>query len=117
MSHQDMKNAHPETGILILLTPDPRRRVHERCEGAIGPAERPNTRKAFGVGAGALADQPYRAADISGFLNCRLDAGAQRIGLRIIMTPKTAMFDIYGFRKIGREGNEAVIGDIVHPFD
>ena len=56
-------------------------------------------------------------ADVAGFLDRRLDARAQRIRFRIVVAPQAAVLDVDGFRKIGRQSDEAVVGDVVHPLD
>src|SRR5437762_5241325 len=117
MTSQDMQHAHAETAVLVLLTPYPRRRVHQGRESAISATQGPDTRKLLRVEAGALAHQADRGRDIARFLDRRLDARAMRIGLWIIMTPQAAMLDIDGFRQVRRQGDETVVGDMVHPFD
>ena len=117
MAGQDVQHAGAERAVLVLLAPHARRRVHQRREGAIGARQRPDARELLGVHAGILADKADGRTHIARFLNGRLDAGAQRVGLRVIVTPQRAMFDVDGFRQVGGQRDEAVVGDVIHPLD
>ncbi len=64
-----------------------------------------------------MAHQADRGGDIAGFLNGGLDASAERIGLRIIVAPQTAVLHVDGLRQIGGQRDEAAVGDVVHPLD
>ena len=57
MAGQNVQHAHAEFAVLILLAPDARGRIHQRREGAVGAAQRPDAGELFGIDAGALADQ------------------------------------------------------------
>src|ERR1700730_5557502 len=89
MGHQNMQHAHPKPAVLALLAPYPGRSIHERSEGAVRSAERPDTGKFLGIDAGALAHQANRRRNIPRFLDSGLQSRPERIGLRIVMPPET----------------------------
>ena len=60
MPGQDVQHPHAETAVLALLAPHPRRQVHERREGAIRAAQRPQAGELLRVQTGALAHQADR---------------------------------------------------------
>ena len=57
VSGEDVEHAGAELAVLVLLAPDARRRVHQRGEGAVGPAERPHSGEFVGVHRRILADE------------------------------------------------------------
>ena len=114
---ENVQHAHAEFAVLILLAPDARGSVHQRSERAVGAAERPDARELFGIDAGALAHQADGGGYVARFLNGGFDAGAERIGLRIIVAPQAAVLHVDGFRQIGGQRDEAAVGDVVHPLD
>ena len=112
-----MQNAHAKLAVLVLLAPDAGGRVHQRRKRAVGAAESPDAGELSRDRPSALADQSNGGGDVARFLDRGLDARAERIGFRIVMAPQAAVLDVDGFGKIGGEGQEAVLGDVVQPLD
>ena len=112
-----MQDTHAKAAILILLTPYAGGRVHQRRKRAIRTAESPHPDKLCGVDGRTLAHQSDRGRDVTGFLDSGLNASTKRIGFRIVVAPQTSVFHIDGFGQVGGQCQEAVIGDVVQPFD
>ncbi len=117
MPGENVQHAHSKFAVLVLLAPNARRRIHERSERAVSPTQRPHPGKLFWIYTGALPYHTNRTRDIPSFLDRGFHARAERISLRIVMTPQAAVFHIDGFRKIRGKGDEAIVGDVVHPLD
>ena len=114
---QDVQDARAELAVLILLTPDARRQVHQRCEGAVGAADRPHAGELVGVERRALAHETDRARHVSRFLNSRLEPRSQRIGLGIVVAPDAAVLQIDRFRQIRGQRQHAIVRDVIQPLD
>src|SRR5512145_2260711 len=104
-----MQHPHTEPTVLILLTPDASRQVHEGGKGAIGTAQGPYTGKLLWVERGTLADEPNGRRGIAGFLNGGFEPGTNWIGLWIVVPPEVTVFHINGLGEIRGEGNKSVV--------
>src|SRR5215471_8380140 len=112
-----MQHAHTEPTVLILLTPDTRRQVHERGKGTIGTAQGPHPGELLWVECSALADEANGRGGITRFLNGGFEPGADRIGIWIVVTPEVAVFHVNGLGEIRSQGDKPVIGYIIRPLE
>src|SRR5262249_30670857 len=87
MSGQNVQHTHAEPAVLALLTPHPRRGVHQRREGAIGAAQGPDPGELGRVKRSTLTHQSNGRGGIAGFLDCRLKARPNRVRLWIVVAP------------------------------
>src|SRR5712691_5294164 len=112
-----MQHSHTEPTVLILLTPDTSRQVHEGGKGPIGTAQGPHPGELLRVERGTLADKPNSRGSIAGFLNSGFEPGADRIGIWIVVTPDMAVFHVNGLGEICGEGDKPVVRHIIHPLE
>src|SRR5688500_9374200 len=101
VSDQDVQYASAERAVLVLLAPDPRRRVHQRRERSVGTADRPHSRKRVWIDGRVLTDEPNGGRDVTRFLNGRLEPRAGGVGFGIVVSPQIAVLEIDRLREVG----------------
>src|SRR5215470_17185716 len=117
MRRQYVQHARSELAVLVLLAPDTRGQIHERREGAVRAAEGPDAGKFLRIDRGVLADEANGGRHVAGFLNGRLEPRSERIRIRIVVPPDTAVLEVDRLRKISGDGDRAVVRDVVQPLD
>src|SRR6187200_2954553 len=115
MADEDVQHAGSERAVLILLTPYTRGRVHERRERTVSAADRPHSSELLRIERCALAHQADGGGHVAGFLNRRLEARAEDVRLRIVVTPDTPVFEVDRLGEIRGGRDEAIARDVVHP--
>src|SRR4051812_24828280 len=108
-----MQYACAEGTVLALLAPDTRRQIHQWCKRTICSTQRPDSGEFPRINAYALAHQSNGAGNVASFLDRRLNARAQRICFRIVMSPQRAVLHVDRLRQISREREETISRHVV----
>ena len=114
---ENVEHPDPERAVLVLLAPDARGQVHERRERAVAAAEGPDAAVDGRVEGRALADEAHRRGRVARLLDGRLEPRPRLVGPRVVVAGQRPLLDVDRAGEVGRQGQEAVAGDVVHPLD
>ena len=87
MAGEDSQNSDAERAVLILLAPHPRRKVHQRGECSVRPAERPDADVLVRIERNGLAHEADGGRHVSRLLNRRFESRSNRIAYSFVVAP------------------------------